>query len=310
MIASEQTDRPYILCVDDEPGIARAIRRILKPEPVNVLIATSGLEGLEILRKQSVSLIFTDYRMPEMNGIEFLEQAAPLCPDAFRMILTGYAEAHVLVDAVNRGQIYKILYKPFQEEDIKLTVRSGLEHHARNRENRALLEQLEQRNQELAILNQKLKTGLEGTKADLTISSTALGMAQQLLNEIPAAVIGIEASGQIVFANKLANTWFAPPEVSRVFSLTGAWTLDVLPKPIQEPLREMITPPHKKSQDLLLKVSPNLTVRISYRFMANGGCSESSADTVFLFAVEVPESEDSASATMSGSNNPAHFRQI
>jgi CheY-like chemotaxis protein len=285
MMASEQTDQPYILCVDDEPGIVRAIRRILKTEPVNVLIAASGPEGLEILRKQPVSLILTDYRMPEMNGIEFLEQAAPLCPDAFRMILTGYAEAHVLVEAVNRGQIYKILYKPFQEEDIKLTVRSGLEHHARNRENRALLEELGQRNKQLAILNQKLKTGLEGTKADLTISSTALGMAQQLLNEIPAAVIGIEPSGQIVFANKLANSWFAPQTALRIASLVGAWTTDVLPESIQEHLKKMIADPLMKAKIMRLQVNPGLTLQIIFRTLSNGVGSEAPT-TVFLFAID------------------------
>ena len=282
---AEQTDQPYILCVDDEPGIVRAIRRILKPEPVNVLIAASGPEGLEILRKQPVSLILTDYRMPEMNGIEFLEQAAPLCPDAFRMILTGYAEAHVLVEAVNRGQIYKILYKPFQEEDIKLTVRSGLEHHARNRENRALLEELGQRNKQLAILNQKLKTGLEGTKADLTISSTALGMAQQLLNEIPAAVIGIEPSGQIVFANRLANVWFTPQTALRIASLVGAWTTDVLPESIQEHLKKMIADPLMKAKITRLQVNPDLTLQIIFRTLSNGVGSEA-LTTVFLFAID------------------------
>ena len=285
MMASEQTDQPYILCVDDEPGIVRAIRRILKPEPVNVLIAASGQEGLEILRKQPVSLILTDYRMPEMNGIEFLEQAAPLCPDAFRMILTGYAEAHVLVEAVNRGQIYKILYKPFQEEDIKLTVRSGLEHHARNRENRALLEELGQRNKQLAILNQKLKTGLEGTKADLTISSTALGMAQQLLNEIPAAVIGIEPSGQIVFANKLANIWFAPQTALRIASLVGTWITDVLSESIQEHLKKRIADPLMKAKTMRLQVNPDLTLQIIFRTLSNGVGSEA-ATTVFLFAID------------------------
>jgi CheY-like chemotaxis protein len=285
MMASEQTVQPYILCVDDEPGIVRAIRRILKTEPVNVLIAASGPEGLDILRKQPVSLILTDYRMPEMNGIEFLEQAAPLCPDAFRIILTGYAEAHVLVEAVNRGQIYKILYKPFQEEDIKLTVRSGLEHHARNRENRALLEELGQRNTQLAILNQKLKTGLEGTKADLTISSTALGMAQQLLNEIPAAVIGIEPSGQIVFANKLANIWFAPQTALRIASLVGTWTTDVLPESIQEHLKKIIADPLMKAKIMRLQVNPDLTLQILFRTLSNGVESEAPT-TVFLFAID------------------------
>lgn len=286
MTAIEQKEQPCILCVDDEPGIARSIRRILKAEPVNVLIAASAAEGLEILRKQSVALILTDYRMPEMNGIEFLEQAAPLCPDAFRMILTGYAEAHVLVEAVNRGQIYKILYKPFQEEDIKLTVRSGLEHHARNCENRALLEELGQRNKELAILNQKLKSGLEGTQADLTISSIALGIAQQLLNEIPAAVIGMEPSGQIVFANKLANVWFAPPAAPRMFSLVGAWSSDILPGSVHEPLKALSASSLLKTKDLRVQVKPELTLQISCRAMTNGAGSEAQATTVFLFATE------------------------
>lgn len=286
MMAPEQKDQPYILCVDDEPGIARAIRRILKTEPVNVLIAASGPEGLDILRKQTVSLILTDYRMPEMNGIEFLEQAASLCPDAFRMILTGYAEAHVLVEAVNRGQIYKILYKPFQEEDIKLTVRSGLEHHARNCENRVLLEELAQRNKQLAILNQKLKTGLEGTKADLTISSTALGMAQQLLNEIPAAVIGMEPSGQIVFANRLANIWFAPQTPLRISSLVGTWTSDVLPEPIQEHLKEMIAAPRRKTKMMRLQINPSLSLQVTFRTVSNGVGNEVPRTTIFLFAID------------------------
>ena len=287
MTATEEKDQPYILCVDDEPGIVRSIRRILKGEPVNVLMAASGPEALEILRKQSVALILTDYRMPEMNGIEFLEQAAPLCPDAFRMILTGYAEAHLLVEAVNRGQIYKILYKPFQEEDIKLTVRSGLEHHARNGENRALLEELGQRNKQLAILNQKLKSGLEGTQADLNISSAALGIAQQLLNEIPAAVIGIEPCGQIVFANKLANVWFAPPTAPRLFSLVGAWSSDVLPGSVHEPLKEVTaTPPLMNAKDLRVQIKPELTLQISYRAITNGAGGEAPATTVFLFATE------------------------
>ena len=285
MMASELKDQPYILCVDDESGIVRAIRRILKTEPVTVLTAASGPEGLEILRKKPVSLILTDYRMPEMNGIEFLAQAAPLCPDAFRIILTGYAEAHVLVEAVNRGQIYKILYKPFQEEDIKLTVRSGLEHHARNRENGVLLEELAQRNKQLAILNQKLKTGLEGTKADLTISSTALGMAQQLLNEIPAAVIGIEPSGQIVFANRLANVWFAPQTI-RISSLVGAWTTDVLPEPIQEHLNEMIAAPLTKGKIMRLQVNPGLALQVTFQILSNGVGNEVPRTTIFLFAID------------------------
>lgn len=286
-MADDPLNRPFILCVDDEPGIVRSLKRILKTEQVNVVTAASGQEALGILGAQGVALILTDYRMPEMNGIEFLEHAALLCPDAFRIILTGYAEAHVLIDAVNRGQIYKILYKPFQEEDIKLTVRSGLEHHAKNCENRALLKELEERNKQLAVLNHTLQLGLEGTQADLTISSTALGMAQQLLNEIPAAVMGIEPSGQIVFANKMANTWFAPPGASRLFSLVGSWSSDLLPESVQESIEEKISDLSRiEPTHLRVQIKPELTLQISCQTLTNGMGRESQATTVFIFATE------------------------
>ncbi len=96
-----------------------------------------------------------------------------------------------MIDAIKRGQIYKVLYKPFQEEDIKLTVRSGLEH-------RPFLHELESKNRQLAACNLRLTEGLEEIKNELVISSSALSIAQQLLHEIPAAVLGVDPSGVVV----------------------------------------------------------------------------------------------------------------
>jgi DNA-binding NtrC family response regulator len=134
--------RPTILCVDDEPGILRSIKRSLKHEQLEVLTASSAAEALEIFGGREIALVLSDYRMPDMNGVELLEQVTHRSPETFRIILTGYAEAQILIEAVNRGHVSKIIYKPFQEEDIQSTVRSAVEHYAETRRHRALGEQL------------------------------------------------------------------------------------------------------------------------------------------------------------------------
>lgn len=98
-------------------------------------------------------------------------------------------------------------------------------------------------------------------------------------------MIGVEPSGQIVFANKLANVWFAPPLAPRLFSLVGAWSSDVLPESVHEPLKEVTATP-VKPKDLRVQVKPDLTLQISCRAIMTGSGSEARASTVLVFATE------------------------
>jgi CheY-like chemotaxis protein len=281
-----ETAPPAILCVDDEPGILRSIRRSLKNEHVEVLTASSGQEALACLRDRQVALVLTDYRMPEMNGIELLEQVGQVSPDSFRIILTGYAEANVLIDAINRGQIYKVLYKPFQEEDIKLTVRSGLEHYSQACQNRSLLHELESKNRQLAACNVRLTEGLEGTKNELVISSSALSLAQQLLHEIPAAVVGVDPSGEVVFANRVGNAWFGSAATGS--SMVGVDVRDVVPGPIQEGVQKVMS--GSDEQCMRMTAADGMRLAVTCRpikSLMQGQASQ--RRPVFLFAVQLKD---------------------
>jgi len=119
---------PYkILIVDDEPANLRTLARLFRDD-YEVLTAASGDEALALLGQHDVALLITDQRMPGMTGIELLKRTAPLRPRMVRIILTGYTDVDALVEAINCGQVYRYVAKPWDNEDLRLTVRRGLEH--------------------------------------------------------------------------------------------------------------------------------------------------------------------------------------
>lgn len=147
-----------ILCVDDEKNILSSLRRLLRPEGYDIQMANSGAEGLEILEKMPVDLIISDMRMPEMNGAEFLEKVYAKWPGTVRILLTGYSEMSSTIDAINKGSIYKYISKPWEEHDLKLTIRNALEARKIEKERDALLVVTKKQNEELKVFN----TSLEG----------------------------------------------------------------------------------------------------------------------------------------------------
>jgi len=137
-----------ILVVDDEAANTRLLERLLR-DHYDVVTAQSGPEGLEALNVHDIALIISDQRMPEMTGVEFLKRAAEMRPHCVRIILTGYADAADLVDALNSGVVYKYVTKPWVNTDLLQTVKRGLSHyetikaqHRLNQENERLRERL------------------------------------------------------------------------------------------------------------------------------------------------------------------------
>jgi response regulator RpfG family c-di-GMP phosphodiesterase len=136
--SGEIDDRPTILIVDDEPGVLNALKRTLHQEPYRVLTTTDPMEAFHLLATQPVQMVISDQRMPEMTGTELLLQVKLLYPDVVRVILTGYTDEEAIMAAINDGQVYKFLFKPWNSEALKLELYHALKYQsalAASREN-------------------------------------------------------------------------------------------------------------------------------------------------------------------------------
>lgn len=121
-----------IMIVDDEPANLRLLERLLRHD-YNVLLAESGADALSLLEQHDVALIITDQRMPGMSGIELLKRTMAIRPHMVRIILTGYTDVESLVEAINSGQVYRYVTKPWNNDELRLTVRRALAHHETNK---------------------------------------------------------------------------------------------------------------------------------------------------------------------------------
>ncbi len=148
----------HVLFVDDEINILKTMTRLFREEPFKVLTASSGVEGLEILRASSnVGLIVSDQRMPGMTGTAFLQAASEIFPDTPRMILTGYSDVNAAIDAINQGGASRFLMKPWNENELRLAVRDGLQRYQLIQENKRLNEVIRLQKEEMAEWNVNLK---------------------------------------------------------------------------------------------------------------------------------------------------------
>jgi DNA-binding NtrC family response regulator len=116
-----------ILVVDDESANLRTLERIFRND-YSVLIAQSGPEALAILEQHDVALLISDQRMPGMTGIELLQKTVQLRPHMVRILLTGYTDVGTLIEAINCGHVYKYVTKPWNNDDLSVTVSRALEH--------------------------------------------------------------------------------------------------------------------------------------------------------------------------------------
>ncbi len=132
-----------VLVVDDEQDNLDAFRFNFK-RAFTILCAQSGQEALDILRDNDVAVIVTDQRMPKMTGLELLREALALRPDAVGTILTAYTDVDVLIESINQGQIYRYITKPWDAKEVRGILVQAIERFHLRRENRRLLEQLEQ----------------------------------------------------------------------------------------------------------------------------------------------------------------------
>jgi len=123
-------EKKTVLFVDDEEKLLRSLRRGLIDEPYKTLFANNGKEALEILRTKDVHVLVTDMRMPEMGGLELLRIAKREHPQIVRMVLSGYTQISTLLTAINDGEVYKFITKPWKlEEEFKPAILQALEYY-------------------------------------------------------------------------------------------------------------------------------------------------------------------------------------
>ena len=168
------TALPTVLCVDDEPNILSALQRVLRGAQVSVLSASGGEEALALMQVRPVDLVISDMRMPGMDGVQLLEQLHARWPQTVRILLTGHADLHSAVSAVNRGAIFRYLQKPWNEHELQGAVREGLERQALQRETLRLQALTQRQNAELQALNDELEARVQARTAELHASNDKL----------------------------------------------------------------------------------------------------------------------------------------
>jgi response regulator RpfG family c-di-GMP phosphodiesterase len=130
--------RHPVLVVDDEEEILFSLHGLLRQE-FEVFTAENGAAALDIMRRQVIHVILTDQRMPEMTGVELLQRARGECPEAVRIVFTGYADIKAVIDAINKGQIFRYLTKPWDPDELVAVIRLGCEEYDRLTARRNLL---------------------------------------------------------------------------------------------------------------------------------------------------------------------------
>ncbi len=173
--------RPVILCVDDEPSILSALRRLFRAHGFAVVAAESGQAGLDLLETEPIDLVISDMRMPHMDGVVFLEHVRQRKPDILRLLLTGYADLASITGAINRGEIYRYIAKPWDDNDIILTVQDALDRTALLQEKRRLEALVTAQNEELKVVNASLEVKVQARTAELKQANVALHGANERL---------------------------------------------------------------------------------------------------------------------------------
>lgn len=172
-----------LLLVDDEPSILSSLRRLLRPVGYKIHTAESGKEGLAILEQEHVDLVISDMRMPEMDGAKFLEQVRSRWPETTRILLTGYADVSSTIDAINRGEIYRYVSKPWDDNDLTLVVRHALEGARLRNENARLLALTQAQNEELKSLNSNLEYKVKQRTSEIEQVNSFLNLANDRLKQ-------------------------------------------------------------------------------------------------------------------------------
>jgi signal transduction histidine kinase len=165
--------RHTILVIDDEPDVVQSVQDLLRLD-YRVIGTTHAHEGINILQEQEVHVVMTDQRMPEMTGVEFLCRVRGEHPDAVRLLFTGYADIKAVVDAINQGNVYRYITKPWDPDELQAIIRQAVEQYDLLVERKRLVAELQKTNQNLERANAELKQANDLKEAFIRVASHEL----------------------------------------------------------------------------------------------------------------------------------------
>jgi response regulator RpfG family c-di-GMP phosphodiesterase len=246
-----------ILIADDEAHVLTALRRVLHGEQYRIFTADSADSALNILRETDIALIISDYRMPGTDGVTFLQEAKRIRPNTVRIILSGFADISAVVDAVNKGEIFKFIAKPWNDEELTLTIRQSLDHWQLLKRNRELAGELMAKNRELQELNEHLEGEVVRRSRELFLKDKRYLLAQYILEHLPVAILGVDENDMIALANRKAESvWQTPGLIGKGYEAV----LDSEPARVIAMLRaeskEKVVPVRLESGSYLLHYLP------------------------------------------------------
>lgn len=168
MIMDNQQKQEYnLLVIDDEVEITKSLFRQFRRK-YNVFVANNAEEALPILENEDIQVVLSDQRMPGMSGISFFSAIKDQYPDALKLILTGYSDIEVVIEAINEGQVFRYLTKPWNPVELNLAIEQAFERHELISNNKVLLQKLQEANSTLERKVMERTKDLESANDDLT----------------------------------------------------------------------------------------------------------------------------------------------
>lgn len=170
--------RPTLMVIDDEPEVLRSVHDLLRMN-FRVLTFERGADALKVLEKTDVPVVMSDQRMPELSGVELLRRVKSLRPDTTRLLFTGYADIRAVIDAINEGNVFRYITKPWDPDELVTIIRQAVEHHDMIVEQRRLMAELTRSNAELTEANRLKQAFIEVASHELnTPVAVVLGMTE------------------------------------------------------------------------------------------------------------------------------------
>lgn len=256
MIDERKMDRTLLL-VDDEENILSSLARLFRKSGYIILRANSAKEGIEIVKEHPVGVIVSDQRMPGMTGVEFLSNVKLTHPDTIRIILSGYSDIKSITDSINEGSVYKFLTKPWDDELLLKNVAEAFERYEMKVINTWLAEELDSTIDSLEYANKELSKNVVKKTEEVDLSTHVLRIAQEMLENMPAGIIGIDDDGLVVISNKLTEEWLA----DKNGSVVGCMAKESLPAPMFKLYNSVLENKDEQFESIVLSNSFKLEVR-------------------------------------------------